>query len=135
MKIAVIDGQGGGLGRNIIARIKKEFDNVEIIGIGTNSIATSSMIKAGADYGATGENAIAYNCKKADVIVGALGIGFANSMHGEISPQAAGAVSESDAYKILIPISKCNVCVTGVVDKSMSEYIEDLIIRLKEIIK
>lgn len=133
MRIAVIDGQGGGLGKNIVARIKKEFDNAEIIGVGTNSIATSSMMKAGATYGATGENAIIYNCKKADVIVGALGVGFANSMHGEISPLMANAVSISDAYKILIPISKCNVSIIGVMEKTMFQYIEDMIVELKKL--
>ena len=132
MNILVIDGQGGGLGKNIISRIKKEeaFSCFEITAVGTNSIATSAMLKAGAACGATGENAVIYNCKNADIILGATGIAFANSMLGEISPKMANAVSESPAYKLLIPISKCNVGIAGVAEKPMLSYIDDLISNL-----
>ena len=132
MKILVIDGQGGGLGKNIISRIKKEdkLSPLEITAVGTNSIATSAMLKSGADYGATGENAVLYNCENADIIIGAIGIAFANSMFGEISPNMANAVSKSRAYKLLIPISKCNVGIAGVLEKPMLSYIDDLISQL-----
>jgi len=132
MKILVIDGQGGGLGKNIISKIKKDesFSHCEIIAVGTNSIATSAMLKAGANYAATGENAVMYNCRNSDIIIGAVGIAFANSMLGEISPNMAAAVSKSHAYKLLVPISKCNVGIAGVAEKPMLNYIDDLISEL-----
>lgn len=131
MKILVIDGQGGGVGKAVIEHIKKEFKDVEIIAVGTNSLATGSMLKAGATYAATGENAVVYNCQSADVILGSIGIGFANSMHGEISPKMAQAISESSAYKILLPVSKCNVCVLGGVEKPLAQHLVELTERLK----
>lgn len=132
MKIVVIDGQGGGLGKVIIEQIRKEFETVEIMAVGANALATAAMLKAGAQAGATGDNAIAYNCSDADIIIGALGIGFANSMHGEISPRAAHAVSTSGAHKILIPVSRCNVSVAGVPDRPMSFYMEEMITILRK---
>jgi len=137
MRILIIDGQGGGLGKGIITRIRKEatLSEIEIIAVGTNSLATSAMLKAGATYGATGENAVVYNCKNADIILGALGIGFANSMFGEISPNMASAVSESSAFKLLIPISKCNVSIVGSSEKTMPQYIEDVITELNKFLK
>ena len=134
MRILVIDGQGGGLGRSIVEQIKqvKQIKECEIIAAGTNSAAALSMLKAGADIAVSGENAAVYNSKKADIIVGALGICFANSMHGEISPAIAQAVCESEAVKILIPISKCNINIMGVTDKSMSQYISEAVEKIKE---
>ena len=132
MYILVIDGMGGGIGKSIIENIKKEFNDMEIIAVGTNSIATSAMIKAGANYGATGENAVIFNSAKADYIIGVTGILFANAMHGEISPKMAEAISSSPAHKILLPIDKCNVTVLGVIDKPVQAYMGELITRLKE---
>ena len=126
MNILVIDGMGGGIGKSIIEQIRKEFNNIEIIAVGTNSIATSVMLKAGANHGATGENAVVYNCTKADVIIGVTGIIFAHAMYGEISPRMAEAVSSSPAHKILIPIDKCNVTVLGVTKKPMQAYISEI---------
>ena len=126
MNIVVIDGMGGGIGKALIEYIKSEFSDVEIMAVGTNSIATSNMLKAGADSGATGENAVIYNCKNADYIIGVVGIAFANSMHGEVSPKMAEAVSSSSAHKILIPLDKCNVTVLGVVEKSIQTYISEI---------
>lgn len=134
MKILVIDGQGGGLGKSIVSRLKAEKFDIEIIAVGTNSVATSLMLKSGATYAATGENAIVYNCKKSDIIIGALGIGFANSMHGEITPLSAKAVSESDAHKILIPVSKCNISVVGVIEKPLSQYIDDMVSKIRNLL-
>jgi hypothetical protein len=131
MKIVVIDGQGGGLGKSIVTQIKKEWEQAEIAALGTNSIATAAMIKAGPDYAATGENAIVHNCKDADIIIGPLGIGFAHSLHGEISARIAYAVSASNARKILIPISKCNVSVAGVAEKPLSQYLDEMISLLR----
>jgi hypothetical protein len=126
MNILVIDGMGGGIGKAIIGHLKSELNNVEITAVGTNSLATSAMLRAGADYGATGENAIVYNCTKADYIIGVIGIVIANSMHGEISPGMAEAVLSSPAHKILIPIDKCNVTVLGVAEKPIQAYIGEI---------
>jgi hypothetical protein len=135
MNILVIDGMGGGIGKAIIEHIKNELNNLEITAVGTNSIATSAMLKAGANYGATGENAVVFNCTKADFIIGVIGIIFANAMHGEISPKMAEAVSSSAAHKILLPIDKCNVSVLGVADKPVQSYIGDITQKIKERVK
>jgi len=132
MNILVIDGMGGGIGKAVIESIRKEFAGAEVTAVGTNSIATSAMLKSGANYGATGENAVVYNCAKADYIIGVIGIVFANSMYGEISPKMAEAVSASPAHKILIPIDKCNVTVAGVAEKPIQVCIGEIIKKLKE---
>ena len=126
MKILVIDGMGGGIGKSVIERLRQETEKYSILAIGTNAIATSTMLKAGADLSATGENAIVYNCSGVDVIIGTIGIMLANSMLGEISPNIAEAVSSSEAMKILIPTSKCNVFVTGVKDQPTAQYIDEI---------
>jgi hypothetical protein len=132
MNILVIDGMGGGIGKAVIEHIKSNLNDAEITAVGTNSIATSAMIKAGADYGATGENAVVFNCGKADFIIGVTGIIFANAMHGEISPKMAEAVSSSPAHKILLPIDKCNVTILGVADKPIQSYITEIVPKLKK---
>ena len=131
MNVLVIDGMGGGIGKSIIEHIKNEFPDAEIGAVGTNSIATSAMLKAGADYGATGENAVVYNCAKADYIIGVIGIVVANSMHGEITPKMAEAIAISPAHKILIPVEKCNVTVLGAVDKPIQTYIGEIAKKIK----
>lgn len=136
MKIAIVDGQGGGIGIAIIERLRKNFgDSIEIIALGTNSLATSQMLKAGADSGATGENAIVFTSSKVDVIIGTLGIIAANSMLGEVTPSMAKAISESDALKLLIPFQKCNIRVLGVSEKPISIFLDELVEILKELIK
>lgn len=128
MRIAVIDGQGGGIGKAIVDRFRKEFqDKVEILALGTNSMATSLMLKAGANEGATGENAIMYNASKVDLILGPIGIICANSLLGELTPQMAKAIAESPAKKVLIPLNRCNVTVVGVENKPLPHYIEDAV--------
>ena len=126
MNILVIDGMGGGIGRAIIEHIRSEHSDVEITAVGTNSLATSAMLKAGADYGATGENAVVYNCTKADYIIGVIGIMVANSMHGEISPKMAEAISSSSAHKVLIPMDKCGVTVIGMTEKPIQAHISEI---------
>jgi len=135
MNILIIDGMGGGIGKSIIEHIKSEFADVVITAVGTNSIATSAMLKAGADYGATGENAVVFNCTKADLIIGVTGIIFANAMHGEISPKMAEAVSSSSAHKILLPIDKCNVTIVGVDNRPIQSYINEISVILKTSVK
>ena len=128
MRIAVIDGQGGGIGKAIVDKFRKEFqDKIEILALGTNSMATSLMLKAGANEGATGENAIMYNASKVDLILGPIGIICANSLLGELTPQMAKAIAESPAKKVLIPLNRCNVTVAGVENKPLPHYIEDAV--------
>lgn len=115
MRIAVIDGQGGGIGKSIVEKLRKELpEDVEIIALGTNSLATSYMLKAGANEGATGENAIIFNAPRVDVIMGTVGIIAANSMLGELTPLMAKAIAESSAKKILLPLNRCNIEIAGV---------------------
>ena len=134
MKLLVIDGQGGKMGRAIVEQLKKELPEQEITAIGTNSIATSTMLKAGADMGATGENPVIFNCKDADIVIGPIGIIAANSLLGEVTPSKAAAISSSKAVKILIPINKCNVYVAGIKDLTLSEYVKAAVEQAKELI-
>ena len=136
MLIAVIDGQGGGIGKAIVERIRQKLeDNIEIVALGTNSLATSLMLKAGANEGATGENAIIHNACKVDIILGPIGIISANSLLGELTPLMAKAIAESPAKKILIPMSRCNVTVAGIETKPIPNYIDDAVEIIKAMIK
>jgi hypothetical protein len=126
MNILVIDGMGGGVGKAIIERIRASREEHVITAVGTNAIATSVMLSAGAGHGATGENAIIYNCTQAEYIIGSFGIILANSMLGEITPRMAEAISISNAKKILIPTTKCNVLVVGTADLPLAKYIDEI---------
>lgn len=123
MKITIIDGQGGRIGKSIIEQIKKRRPDLELYAFGTNSLATSAMLKAGADYGATGENPCIINVQDSDFIIGPIGIVFANALLGEITPAIATAVGSSKAHKILIPTNQCNHFIAGINNNSLSEYI------------
>lgn len=128
MRIAVIDGQGGGIGKAIVAKFRQQFDeSIEIVALGTNSMATSLMLKAGANEGATGENAIVYNAPKVDIILGTIGIISANAFLGELTPIMASAVADSPAKKVLIPLNRCNLYVAGIENKPLPHYIDDAI--------
>ena len=127
MNILIIDGQGGGIGKNIIEQLIRKECPHKIIAVGTNSLATASMLKAGADAAATGENAVIFNSKKADIIAGPVGIISANSMYGEITPEMAVAVTESCAQKVLIPVSKSDIYIVSSSDKQMQTYIEETV--------
>ena len=127
MEILVIDGQGGGLGKTIVAALRAHFPEAEINAVGTNSIATQQMLKAGADHGATGENPVVVLSRSADIIVGPIGICIADSMYGEVTPKMAEAVGSSRAKRILIPVNICGNCVVGVQDTSLSAMIEGVI--------
>ncbi|KAB3531560.1 DUF3842 family protein [Alkaliphilus serpentinus] len=136
MKIAVIDGQGGGIGRALIERVKSLGNKtLHIQAFGTNTMATSNMLKAGADEGATGENPIIFNADRVDVIMGPIGIISANSMLGELTPSMANAISQSSATKILIPFNKCNIFVTGVADESLQYHLDCALDKIKELIQ
>lgn len=132
-KILIIDGQGGMLGKQLVEDVKKILPESEVIAVGTNIMATNSMLKAGADNGATGENAVVVCARTADIIVGPVGIAIADSLLGEITPQMAAAVGQSNAKKVLIPVNKCNNIIVGVDDKKTSELIHDAIETIKEI--
>ncbi|MCI5955850.1 MAG: DUF3842 family protein [Clostridiales bacterium] len=114
MKLLVIDGQGGGVGKSLVTALKQLLPEQPIIALGTNAQATAAMLRAGADMGATGESAIRYQCQTADVIVGVTGILHANAMLGEISPGIAEAVSLSEAQKVLVPLERCGLLIAGV---------------------
>ena len=131
--IIVIDGQGGGIGRAIVEKLRAALGNeMEIMALGTNALATAAMLRAGANDGATGENAIVRNAGKAEMIVGSIGIVAADSMHGELTPAMARAVTDSDAKKILIPLNRCNLFVAGVVGKPLPHYIDDAVELIRE---
>ena len=135
MMILVVDGQGGGLGRLLVRELKGAFPQAEIAAVGTNSTAANAMMKAGADFAATGENAVVVNCRHADILVGAVGIVIADSMWGEITPRMAQAVGQSDARRVLIPINLCSNLVVGVAEMSMSKLVQaavDTVRRLTE---
>jgi len=123
MKVLVIDGQGGKMGKAIVEKLLEKAPGVDITAVGTNTAATSAMIKAGASQGATGENPVVVNAADAQIIVGPIGIMAADALHGEITPKIALAVSRSKAVKVLIPMGKCNVHIAGIPDMSVSEYI------------
>ena len=114
MNILVVDGQGGGIGRQLVEQIRKSFPEVEIIAAGTNVLATQAMVKAGADHGATGENAVIVGCRNADIITGPIGIVIADSLWGEITPSMALAIGQSRAVRVLIPMNQCNNLIAGV---------------------
>lgn len=135
MKVIVIDGQGGKMGRMIIERIKSTDISCELTAIGTNSIATSAMLKAGADAGATGENPIIVACRNADIIIGPIGIIVADALLGEITPAIAAAVGQSGAKKLLLPVNLCNNLVVGTQSLSMSTLIADTVEQLRGICK
>ena len=124
MKILVIDSQGGGVGKSLIENIRKKDKDVEILAIGTNVLATSAMLKAGANKAATGENAIIVNANDADIIAGPLGIVIADSMLGEISANSANALARSKAKKILIPFDNCGKEIIGLKTNKLTELIE-----------
>ncbi len=133
LKIAVIDGQGGGIGSLIVRRLRKEFgDSIEITALGTNAVAATAMMKAGADKGASGENAIAWNTGKADIITGSISIAFPNAMLGELTAKMAEAVSSSPAKKILLPINQEQVDIIGISKEPLPHLIEALIQKISE---
>ncbi|MGH4036846.1 MAG: DUF3842 family protein [Sphaerochaeta sp.] len=127
IQITVIDGQGGSLGRTLVKRIKKEFPDIFVLAIGTNSLATSAMLSSAPDAIATGENPVIVAARKSTIIIGALGIMIADALHGEITPKMALALGQSDAHKILIPISRCNTSIAGTEKIGMDNLISDSI--------
>lgn len=136
MRICVIDGQGGGIGSTIIKRLKEEFlEKVEVVALGTNSAATAAMMRAKANRGATGENAIVRTAPSANVIIGPLAILMAHSMMGEVTPRMAEAIGGSPAQKFLLPLVQEKVEVIGTLTEPLPHLVEKLIVRLRPLIK
>lgn len=134
MRIAVIDGQGGGIGKYTIEKLRKELsEDTEIRALGTNALATAAMLKAGANEGASGENAIIFNVQRVDLITGPISIVMANGMLGEVTPKMAEAVSSSPARKIFLPVIRNPVQIAGYNPEPLPHLIEDLIKKIREI--
>lgn len=132
MHILVIDGQGGGIGKQLVEEIRKALPEAFITAAGTNSIATSAMIKAGADNGATGENAVIVGCRNADIIAGPMGIVIADSLLGEITPSMAVAVGQSSALRILLPVNRCKNLIIGIADMDIATMIKKAVGEIKK---
>ncbi|HIY63967.1 MAG TPA: DUF3842 family protein [Candidatus Mediterraneibacter stercoripullorum] len=127
MKVLIIDGQGGGLGRQLVTAVKEAHLDIEVLAVGTNSAATNAMLRAGADQAATGENSVEVASRQADVIMGPIGIVIADSMLGEITPAMAVAVGQSRAKRILIPVNLCDSIVVGVGEISMVKNVQNAV--------
>ena len=123
MNVLVIDGQGGGLGRQLVAAISAACPEARLTAVGTNSLATSAMLKAGTVRAATGENAVVVNCRIADVIVGPIGIVIADALLGEITPAMAAAVCQSGAKRVLIPVNHCDNYIVGVPEQPIGDLV------------
>ena len=133
MNVLVIDAQGGGIGKQLVSSIRSNYPEIHITAVGTNTTATSAMLKAGADEVATGENAVVVNSRRADVLVGPIGIVIADALLGEITPLMAKAVAQSDARRILIPVNHCNNIVAGVEDLNMNRLIRSAVEEISRI--
>ena len=132
-KVLVIDGQGGGLGRQLVSALAAACPEAELTAVGTNSLAANAMRKAGASRAATGENAVVVNCRRADVIVGPIGIVIADALLGEITPAMAAAVCQCGAKRVLVPINHCENYVVGVPDQPVSQLVAAAAQKVKEL--
>ncbi len=134
-KIVIIDGQGGKIGAQLIDAVRERCEDAEIVAVGTNSIATSAMLRNGPDAAATGENPVIVACRDADVIAGPIGIVIADALYGEVTPAMALAVGQSCAKRVLIPVNKCGSVVVGVDDVPMAALIREAAERIVEDLK
>ena len=132
MNILVMDAQGGGIGKQVVAAVRKRFPAVTITAVGTNTAATSAMLRAGADEGATGENAVVVCCRRADVIIGPVGIVIADALLGEVTPRMAVAVGQSAAKRILIPVNHCTNFIVGVAELGMQRLMDAMLTELEK---
>ena len=130
MKAVVIDGQGGNIGRALVEKLRERYPSAEILAVGTNCAATTAMLKAGASAAATGENPVLVACRNADYILGPLAILAADALLGEITPAMAVAIGQSNATKILVPMNRCNLYVTGTVERPLAELVAHAVERL-----
>ena len=134
MDLLVIDAQGGGIGKQVVAAVKREFPQLKVTAVGTNSAATSAMLKAGADEAATGENPVVVCCRKADLIVGPIGIVIADALLGEITPKMSAAVGQSRARRIRIPVNHCDNRIVGVPDLSVGKLVEGVLEEIRKVL-
>lgn len=135
MRIAVIDGQGGGIGKHIVEKLRRELpEDFEILALGTNSLATSVMMRAGANEGATGENAIIYNASRIDCILGPVSILIPNALLGELTAPMAAAIAASPAKKILLPLARGGIEIIGLRNEPLPHLISELVIRVRELV-
>ena len=132
MNILVMDAQGGGIGKQVVTAVRTRFPDVTITAVGTNAAATTAMLRAGADEGATGENAAVVCCRRADVIIGPVGIVIADAMLGEVTPRRAVAVGQSAAKRILIPVNHCANFIAGVADLSVGRLVDSVVAELEK---
>ena len=132
MNILVIDAQGGGIGKQVVTAVRTRFPDVTITAVGTNAAATTAMLRAGADEGATGENAAVVCCRRADVIIGPVGIVIADALLGEVTPRMAVAVGQSAAKRILIPVNHCANFIAGVADLSVGRLVDSVVTELEK---
>jgi hypothetical protein len=135
MTVLIVDGQGGRLGKQLVKEVLERFPQLDVLAVGTNSMATEAMLKAGAPRAATGENAVAVACRKADIILGPMGIVIADALLGEVPPAMAKAVGQSEAVRILLPSDKCSTLVAGVGSQGMSALIGDAMDKLADLLK
>ncbi|MGM9549104.1 MAG: DUF3842 family protein [Faecousia sp.] len=134
MNILIVDAQGGGFGKQLVSAIKREFPQIVVTAVGTNSVATGAMLKAGADHAATGENAVIVGSRKADIIAGPIGIVIADALYGEITPAMALAIAQSKARRILIPSNHCDNVIAGVSDLSVGRLIQSALDEIRKVI-
>lgn len=135
MRIAVIDGQGGGIGKHLTEKLRRELpENIEFLALGTNALATSVMLRAGANEGATGENAVIYNSARVDIIVGPISILFPNAMLGELTSKMAEAIASSPARKVLLPLTRTGIDIVGLRVEPLPHLIDELVKKVKDII-
>ncbi|MBQ8973397.1 MAG: DUF3842 family protein [Clostridia bacterium] len=127
MRVLIIDGQGGGIGKALTERVRARLPEAEVWAVGANAIATSAMLKAGAQQAATGENAVRVACRDADVIAGPIGIVLADAMMGEITPAMAAAVASAPVRKVLVPVQKCSAYVAGTRQTPLIALVEDAV--------
>ena len=135
MNVLIIDAQGGGIGRQLVAAMKKRFPKQMITAVGTNSAAASAMLKAGADQAATGENAVVVCSRNADLIIGPVGIVIADALLGEITPTMAVAVGQSRAKRILVPVNHCDNYIVGVPDLTLGRLIDGVVTEVEKYIE
>ncbi|HZK84665.1 MAG TPA: DUF3842 family protein [Desulfosporosinus sp.] len=135
MRIAVIDGQGGGIGKHIVEQLRKKNPGLDILGLGTNALATGAMLRAGATEGASGESAICYNVDRVDLIVGSVSVMMVYGLLGEITPAMATAISASKADKLLLPIQRGNIKLAGILHTPLPHQIQALVMEVEERLK
>ncbi len=134
MQILIIDGHGGQLGAQLVKTVSAQFPKAGLTAVGTNAVATAAMLKAGAETAATGENPVLVACRRADVILGPIGVVIADALQGEVTPRMAAAVGQADAVRILLPMNRCGNLVAGVQDVSTKALIEDAVLKLRDVL-